>query len=278
MRKGLGALISLLALLAAGITIVLVLNRLELRPRTDDGYLAADIIHMAPDVSGRIVKLDVQNNQYVRAGDELFVVDPEPFRYAYDAASAKLASLQAQYAIETRQVASQSSRAAAAATTVESNAAQLALARSTLGRLEPLGAQGFVTREQVDQARTVLRSAIAGLASSQSEAEAARQAISDTQPLLAQIREAQADLASARRNLRLTVVRAPCDGEITALETAAGEYVTVGAPVFTIIARIAGMPSRTFARPISPVSMLASVRRSGSSGSTPRSCPDTSRA
>ena len=235
MRKGLGALFSLLALLAAGVAIVLVLDRLQLRPRTDDGYLAADVVHMAPDVSGRIVRLDVQNNRYVRAGDELFAIDPEPFKYSYDAAAARLASLHAQYDIETRQVASQNSRAAAAAKTVQSNAAERVLARSTLSRLEPLGAQGFVSREQVDQARTALRTASAGLAASRSEADAAQQAVTDTQPLLAQIKQAEAELATAGRNLRLTVVRAPCDGQITALEVAAGEYASEGRAVFTII-------------------------------------------
>ena len=235
MRKGLGVLISLLALVAAALAVVLVINRLELRPRTDDGYLAADIIHMAPDVSGRIIRLDAANNRHVRVGDELFVIDPEPFRYARDAAAARLASLQAQFRIETRQVASQTSRATAAGSVVQSNAATLALARSTLGRLAPLGGQGFVTREQVDQARTNVRTATAGLATSQADQAAAQEAVTDTAPLLAQIREGEADLATAERNLRLTVVRAPCNGQITGLGVSAGEYATTGQPVFTII-------------------------------------------
>ena len=235
MRKGLGVLVSLLALLAAAIAVVLVVNRLEQRPRTDDGYITADIVHLAPDVGGRIIRLDVANNRMVRTGDELFVIDPEPFRYARDAASARLDSLRAQLAIQTRQIASQNARAAAAGTAVQSNAATLALARSTLTRLAPLGGQGFVTREQVDQARTSVQTATAALASSRSEAEAAREAVTDTAPLLAQIREAAADLDTAERNLRLTVVRAPCDGQITALGITAGEYATTGQPVFTII-------------------------------------------
>jgi len=235
MAKGLGVLISLLALIAAGVAVVLVVNRLEQRPRTNDGYLAADIVHMASEVSGRIIRLDVQNNRYVRRGDELFVIDPEPFQYAHDAASAKLASLRAQYDIDTRQVEAQNSRAAAARSNTRSSAAQLSLAQATLNRLEPLGAQGFVTREQVDQARTAVRTASAGLSSSRNEADAARQAVTDTKPLEAQIKQAEADLAEATRNLRLTVVRAPCDGQITALTIATGEYARQGTPVFTII-------------------------------------------
>ncbi len=235
MRKGFGVLVSLLALLAAAITVVLVVNRLELRPRTDDGFLSADIVHMAPEVSGRIIELDVANNRFVRRGDKLFAIDPEPFRYAFDAASARLAALRAQYDIDTRQVASQTARAAAAGSTAKASAAQLSLAQASLRRLEPLGAQGFVSREQVDQARTAVSTATAGLSSSRSEAQAALQSVTDTKPLEAQIKEAEADLATAARNLRLTVVHAPCDGQVTALDVAAGEFATAGKPVFTII-------------------------------------------
>ncbi|MBE7211861.1 MAG: HlyD family efflux transporter periplasmic adaptor subunit [Gluconacetobacter diazotrophicus] len=235
MRRGLGVLLSLIALLAAAVAVVLVVNRLEFRPRTNDGYLAADIVHMAPEVSGRIVKLDVQNNRYVSRGDELFVIDPEPFQYAYDAASARLASLRAQLDIDTRQVASQNARAAAAKSNTRASAAQLSLAQTTLNRLEPLGAQGFVTREQVDQARTAVRTANAGLSSSENDTVAAQQAVTDTKPLQADIKQAEAQLATAARNLRLTVVRAPCDGQITALNIARGEFATEGKPVFTII-------------------------------------------
>jgi membrane fusion protein, multidrug efflux system len=45
----------------------------------------------------------------------------------------------------------------------------------------------------------------------------------------------KAALGLAQRDLRLTIVRAPCDGRITALDTAAGEFATVGVPLFTII-------------------------------------------
>lgn len=235
MRKGLGVLVSFVALIAAAVAIVLVLDRLQARPRTNDGYLAANIVHMAPDVSGRIVRLDIDNNRLVHKGDELFAIDPEPFRYALESAAARLASLEAQYEIERRTVASQTSRASAATTDVQSSAARLTLARDTLARLEPLGRQGFVSREQVDEARTTLRTATAGLAASRSNARAADLEVTDTKPLEAQIKEAEADLATASRNLRLTVVRAPCNGQITALEVAAGEYAREGTPVFTII-------------------------------------------
>ena len=62
-RKALGVLVSLIALAGVLVTVVLATRRIDLRPRTDDGYLQADLVHMAPDVSGRIVELDVRDNQ-----------------------------------------------------------------------------------------------------------------------------------------------------------------------------------------------------------------------
>jgi multidrug efflux system membrane fusion protein len=37
---------------------------------------------MAPDVSGRIIELDVRDNQKVRKGEVLFRIDPEPYQDA----------------------------------------------------------------------------------------------------------------------------------------------------------------------------------------------------
>lgn len=118
-------IVLLLVLISAG----LVVYRMEARPRTDDAFLLADIANIAPDVSGRIVSLNVRDNQSVRAGDVLFVVDPTPYRQKVDAAKA-----------------------------------QLELASATLARLEPLVRRGFVTEEKIDQARAEKESARANTA------------------------------------------------------------------------------------------------------------------
>ena len=138
---------------------VLTYVRLDTRPRTDDAFLQADLVHMAPDVSGRVVALNVRNNQFVRAGDVLFTIDQEPYRLRVDQARAQVHMLEAELAIQTNQVASQQSKAQAANTSIGSAQAQLALANVTLARLVPLGARGYVPAEQVNQARTSQRSA-----------------------------------------------------------------------------------------------------------------------
>ncbi len=230
-----GVVFTLGAVGAAILGVLLASQRLNLRPRTDDAFIDADVVHMAPDVSGRVVVIKVTNNQRVRAGDLLFVIDPEPFRLQLEQARAQLMGLQATLAITTNQVASQNSKADAANTGIGSAQAQLTLATSTLARLEPLLPRGYVTAEQVDQARTSQRTAQVALQQARQQAQEARQGVSSTKPTEQQIAAVGASVAMAERNLRLTEVRSPCDGVITGLNIRAGEYGEAGHPLFTII-------------------------------------------
>jgi multidrug efflux system membrane fusion protein len=234
-RKALGVMVTLLALAGALVMSVLASRRIEERPRTDDAYLQAYLVHMAPDVSGRIVELDVRDNQQVYKGDVLFRIDPEPYRMQVDQARAAVAGLEATLALTADQVASQTSKADAAASTVSTAEAQLTLATSTLERIQPLLGSGFVTAQQVDQARTTQRTAQLALQQARLQAAEARQAITSTKPTEAGLQGARATLALAERDLNKTVVYAPCDGRITALDIAAGEFAASGHPLFTII-------------------------------------------
>src|SRR5262244_1455147 len=234
-RKALGILVSLIALAGVVVTVVLATRRIDERPRTDDAYLQADLVHMAPDVSGRIIELDVRDNQAVRKGDVLFRIDPEPYRMRVDQARAAVRGLDAKIALTADQVAAQTSKAGAAERGIGSAEAQRALASSTLARMQPLLGPGFVTAQQVDQARAAQRSAQIALQQAQLQADEARQAITNTKPTEAELEGARATLALAERDLNKTVVRAPCDGRITALDIAAGEFAVEGHPLFTII-------------------------------------------
>src|SRR5215472_4089778 len=106
-----GVVVSLVALAGVLVTGVLVLRRVEQRPRTDDAFLQADIVHLAPDVSGRIVQLDVRDNQKVQRGQVLFQIDPEPYRLRAEQARNEVLALEAKLELTTNQVASQTSKA-----------------------------------------------------------------------------------------------------------------------------------------------------------------------
>src|SRR5215471_9454804 len=120
LRRALGILVSLMALGAVLVTVLLVSRRIDQRPRTDDAYLQAYVVHMAPDVSGRIIELDVRDNQKVRKGQVLFRIDPEPYQLRVDQARATVLGLEATFAITADQVASQTSKADAAESGINS--------------------------------------------------------------------------------------------------------------------------------------------------------------
>ena len=116
-RIWLGRLITATAMVAA-IAIGAYTDRLDRQPRTHDAFLFADRAGLAPEVSGRIVSLNVRDNQRVSKGDTLVQIDPEPFELRLHQARAQVRALQAQIDLTTRQVASQTSGADAATTQV----------------------------------------------------------------------------------------------------------------------------------------------------------------
>jgi len=60
------------------------------RPETDDAAIAADVVHVAPEVGGRIADLPVHENDFVHKGDVLLRLDPVPYQLAVDLAAANL--------------------------------------------------------------------------------------------------------------------------------------------------------------------------------------------
>lgn len=230
-----GKIVAAGAVTAAVVMTVLTLVWLDRRPRTHDAHLYADTTALAPDVSGRIVKLRVHDNQRVHKGDVLVEIDPEPFELHVRQAQAQVDALQGQIELSTRQIAAQTSGADAAASQVGRARAQLSLARDTRKRLEPMLGQGFITTQQLDEARTNERSAEAALEASIQQSTQARQAIADVQSLLAQMHGSEAALSLAERDLRNSKLVAPFDGQIAGLEIAEGSYASAGHPLFTLI-------------------------------------------
>src|SRR6201993_630730 len=119
-------IVSLIIVAGAVIITLYVWGIIERHPRTDDATARANVVGIAPRVSGQILKLNVQDNQAVKQGDVLFEIDPEDYRLILAKVKAELATIDQ----------------------------QLAQANDTLHRLEPLLPKGFTTAENVDEART----------------------------------------------------------------------------------------------------------------------------
>jgi multidrug efflux system membrane fusion protein len=230
-----GKLIAYLAILSAiglGIAMLFIVDR---RPRTHDARIFAYSATMASEINGRIVGILVANDQFVKKGTPLLLIDPKPFEFQLQQARAQVSALKAQISLTGRQVNAQSSGAQAAENQVQRAHEQLRLAEDTRRRLEPLAGPGFVTQQQLDESRTNEAAALATLNSLTKSASQAREAVGDTLSLQAQLDGAIAAEGLATRNLDLTTLRAPFDGVVVGLQIAEGTYALSGKPLFSLI-------------------------------------------
>src|SRR5258708_27456384 len=122
----------------------------ERQPRTDDGVARANLIGVAPRVSGPIIKVNVSDNQSVKSGDLLFEIDPADFQLAVDRAQAALATLDQQIEIAKSQDAQLKFQIKAAEAVVQ----QATVARNqdadSLHRREPLLPKAYATQDQLN--------------------------------------------------------------------------------------------------------------------------------
>ena len=223
-----------LALLAL-VVMVFVIWRMETSPSTNDAYASADTIDVVPEVSGRIVELAVADNQQVKQGDLLFRIDPRPYEASLAKAEASLAALDKQIMLTQRSVDAQKFAAGSVEATVAKARAAAKQASDTLKRTEPLLAQGFVSAEDVDRARTAQRASEADLNAVLLQAQQAASAVSGVDALVAQRVAVQADIALTKLHLEMATVRAPFDGRVVSLKTAIGQFASAMKPVFTLI-------------------------------------------
>jgi multidrug efflux system membrane fusion protein len=207
-RQRLGLLLSVGIFISTAVLGLVVLHQTKNYPRTDDAAVLANFIGIAPQVEGRIIRLNVRDNQFVKQGDLLFEIDDRPFRYALERAVSEQAALEGQIEDERRRIAALVSAVSVAGANIRGSEADIdrsaavvgqaradvanaeqgverakaewEYANNNLHRLEPLLIKQFVTVDQVDRARTA----------EVAQAEAVKQSES-------QLRLAQAGLTSA---------------------------------------------------------------------------------
>src|SRR5258707_7704408 len=128
-RRVIGRTLGVL-IVAAGVLAGLYAYRLQfVHPRTDDAAVRANVVGIAPQVSGPIVDLHVVDNQHVKAGDLFFAIDCRPYE-------ARLARASADLALAGKEVAAQGKSIASAASEIGRRGASLASATAQLARTE----------------------------------------------------------------------------------------------------------------------------------------------
>ena len=128
-------------------------------------------------VSGLIDRVDVNDNQYVRAGQELAHIDDRDYRTAVASAAATLAGAKADLAILQAQVAQQMATINQAEATVQADDAALSFAQANAVRYRNLAAGGAGTVEQRQQTASALQQALAAKARDTAATSAAERQI-----------------------------------------------------------------------------------------------------
>src|SRR5262249_47491928 len=127
-----GRLLGVTVVLGAVAAVTAVLQRVNVHPQTDDAEVFANLIGIAPEVEGRIVKINVKDNQLVRKGDLLFEIDPIPYEYALETARSQQATLEGQIRDLRRTIDAQNSAVRAAKANSNSAEAKIASANAAI--------------------------------------------------------------------------------------------------------------------------------------------------
>src|SRR5436309_2632929 len=234
-RKPAGLIISIAAIVGAIVLTLWVWTVIEHHPRTDDAIARANVVGIAARVRGQIIKLNVQDNQPVAAGDVLFEIDPADYELALAKASAALATLDQQIEVARAQDAQLKFQVKAAEAGVERVKAELKQAGDTLQRLQPLLTNGFAKADDVDRATTAKHVAAAALAAEEQRLNQAQAALSTLATLIAQRPGAVAAVDLAALELSYCKVTAPFPGRVISLNISVGAYASAGIPVFSLL-------------------------------------------
>jgi membrane fusion protein (multidrug efflux system) len=208
---------------------------------TDDAFLEGNVHPVSARVNGTVIRVLVDDNAHVTAGQPLLEIDPADLDLAAQSSEADLAQARA----SATQVAAQVKRAGAdvdaAIARLEQNGAELRRAELDFHRMEHLSsdAVGAVSRQEFELARAQFdasRAAQQSLRAQQSSAEAAlvatraQSAVAD-----ALVQKAGAVLATARLQVDYTVVRAPAAGRVAKKSVEVGQRLQPGQPVLSVV-------------------------------------------
>jgi membrane fusion protein (multidrug efflux system) len=197
---------------------------------TDNAYVQGDIAVLSPRIEGDVAAIKVADNQRVRAGDPLIVLDPADWRARL--AQAVATAAEATAAIETakRQVGQQQATIDAAQAAIAQAQAEQARATADAGRSGALVAGGWASRQANDQAVADSRKANAAVVAAQAQKAAAEQQLGvlNAQVIQATARQqnAAAAVTLAENNVAYTVIRAPFDGIAGNRAAELGQHVT----------------------------------------------------
>jgi membrane fusion protein, multidrug efflux system len=190
-----------------------------------DAYVTANIVTVAPQVSGPMLRLAVTDNQTVESGDLLFTIDPRPFQIELDREKAALALAQAN-------LSGAKDRLALAQSNIDAKQATFDDATINRDRGLELLKENVVSQETVDNLERSFKVAEAELAQSRAAKVVAEQ---DVAVQNAEIQRVETAVAKAQWELSRTEIKSPADGRVAPFQIRPGTFLEVGKSVLAIV-------------------------------------------
>jgi len=200
---------------------------------TDDAYIQAARTDISSNISGRVVALEVKDNQPVHAGDVLFRLDDSDYKIAVEDAKAKLDAAKLQIA--------------ALKATYLQRAADVQAAKDTvvyqqreLERQKKLAKQGISSQAELDKVQHALDAAAKQVDAATQQQLNVRAALGDNPDIDVNahpsVQQAQAALDRATLDLSYTIIKAPVNGIVTKVDQLqVGSYIKAATPVFALV-------------------------------------------
>lgn len=194
-------------------------------PSTDNAYVNANLVNIAPKVGGYILQIYVKNNQLVHAGDTLITINPQDYSLMLDRAKQDLETAKAQEANSIQQI-NVANAMKDKATSDYKFAQEMAMRYAGLYKQKAGSLQDMQRyQNQSDQAKQALNQAIINVAQATIAYNAAK----------TQAEQANIGIKNANNNTKYTIIKAPVTGYVSSLNLQVGELVAPGQKLFGLV-------------------------------------------
>ncbi len=199
---------------------------------TDNAYVKAHIVQIAPEISGQVRRVLVRDHQEVRAGEPLMTIESRPFKLALDSAEAELDAARTQ--VETlrgtwREVVAELADAEARADYF----------KRQWQRQEELATKGVTSASKREESQNDARAAADRVTSVREKLQRVLVALNGDPKMSADEHHLVRDKTAARERAALdlsrTTIRAPVDGVVVNMRVQQGEQVKAASPLFVLV-------------------------------------------
>jgi len=220
---------------------------------TDDAYISGRIHIVAPKIAGTVASVNVNDNQYVKAGELLLEIKPEDYEVRVAQASTTLdaeKSMQSEAAhqieLTEKEYAEAKFKVASASANIEIEKVNMKKAELDFKRAEKLLKTQAVSQEYYDQAKTIYDTSVARLKAAE---EGLNQALANTEVKNASVKKVKSSLSArssmvkqreamlqeTKLNMSYTKIYSPVEGYVTRKSVEVGDQLRTGQPVMTVV-------------------------------------------